>query len=1068
MQCRSYWRLMALLAAGFVAVGAAAQEPKPQPAAVEQVLQNGHHLGAESVGFSADGKWVVTGSYDGTVIVWDAKTGALLRRIDGREDGVREAVLSVDQKVIVTAGKTATLWDPVTGRRVRSLKGHEQGVNAVGISPDGAWVLTGADDKTAVLWDATTGEQVRTFKGHADHLMAVAFSPDGKTVATAGSSFDKTVMLWDRATGERRVKFEGHKASVRSVAFSPDGKLVVSGSNDRTALVWKAATGELVHTLPVGGIDYVTTVAFSPKGDRVAAGSDSGEAIVWTVADGKEVRSVFCKGGCRAVAFSPDGKQLLTGPSSGPAVLWEVETGKEIRSFGAEQDSAHLALFHPGGKAVAVPGKPGVFWDLAAGRPRPLLPEAKRWVSAAAFDADGGQLLTGDGDGKVVRWDVATGKPLMEYESPHKKSVSTVAFDAERKQFLTGGGGKYVLWDVGAAKPVREFNESSEFGDAAAMSPNGRWVVTASISPFHYWARETGKRISEYQVSGRADAMGFSADGARLWVATPPETVLYATSTGALLHRFKGDGWADVAAGAMSPDGTRLAGSATSSTVAVWDVEKKTRLHTLKGHEQLVRSVAYSPDGKWLLTGAQDGTARLWDAATGREVIKLLTFDDGKDWLVVTPEGLFDGSQGGRERVHFRVGKGLTVLPVDHFLPDYWMPGLLATVWAGERPVPQRDFPVAGPPEVRFLAPKGSARTDQESITVEVEATDEGGGIAGPFLTQNGARLRDVQAEEATPKGVRRTFKVRLVEGKNVLAVNAATKDMAVESTPASLTVVYDKPVVKSQLWVVAVGVSKYAQKDAELRFAAQDASSLLRLFTERGRPLYAAIHDTLLVDDKATAEGLRQALEAARKAHERDTFVLFLSGHGASVGGRYYFLPADFRSQPGQSQEDDVRKQGVAVDELAALLRQVPALKKVLILDTCNAGAALKILEKLRGKADPGQLKKEAERVYRGEGIYVIAAAADKQEAKEEKELGHGVLTYTLLAAFAAVEGGPLKGEPLRPGARDEAVDVLEWFGYAGKRMPDLMKKYFDRYQDPVVATERGGSFPILPAPKP
>jgi uncharacterized caspase-like protein len=229
---------------------------------------------------------------------------------------------------------------------------------------------------------------------------------------------------------------------------------------------------------------------------------------------------------------------------------------------------------------------------------------------------------------------------------------------------------------------------------------------------------------------------------------------------------------------------------------------------------------------------------------------------------------------------------------------------------------------------------------------------------------------------------------------------------------------------------------------------------------------LYNKVHPVLLRDEEVTAKGLTDALKAAKKAHPRDTFILFLSGHGTSVDGRYYFLPYEFR--PGQTPDADVRTQGVPADELMALLGQIPALKKVLILDTCNAGAAIQILEKLRSKDDPSRLKREVERLYRAEGIYTIAAAADKEEAKEPRELGHGVLTYTLLAAFAAVDSGPLKDQGLRPLGGGDIVDVDEWFKYASKRMPDVMKVYFNRDQQPVVSTERSGGFPILPASRP
>lgn len=67
----------------------------------------------------------------------------------------------------------------------------------------------------------------------------------------------------------------------------------------------------------------------------------------------------------------------------------------------------------------------------------------------------------------------------------------------------------------------------------------------------------------------------------------------------------------------------------------------------------------------------------------------MISLNDGKDWLVVTPEGLFDGSPDGRKILSYRIGDGLNVVGADRFLEACHHPGLLAAVWRGERPVPK-------------------------------------------------------------------------------------------------------------------------------------------------------------------------------------------------------------------------------------------------------------------------------------------------------------------------------------------------------------------------------------------
>ena len=119
------------------------------------------------------------------------------------------------------------------------------------------------------------GTYDKVLKGHGGTVRASSFSADGRWVA-AGSD-DATARIWDAATGEIRATLVGHTQPVNGVAFSPDGMLVATGSNDATARIWDAATGEIRATL-VGHTRPVNGVAFSPDGKFIVTGSDDATA----------------------------------------------------------------------------------------------------------------------------------------------------------------------------------------------------------------------------------------------------------------------------------------------------------------------------------------------------------------------------------------------------------------------------------------------------------------------------------------------------------------------------------------------------------------------------------------------------------------------------------------------------------------------------------------------------------------------------------------------------------------------------------------------------------------------
>jgi hypothetical protein len=362
---------------------------------------------------------------------------------------------------------------------------------------------------------------------------------------------------------------------------------------------------------------------------------------------------------------------------------------------------------------------------------------------------------------------------------------------------------------------------------------------------------------------------------------------------------------------------------------------------------------------------------------------------------------------------------------------------------------------------VRIVSPERGGPVDQNPATLVVEAEDAGGGVQGPWLVHNGTRIASSGPSARQGAVVRRTFRVALIEGDNHLVVNAASADGSWESEPAAITLSYARSLPKPALFVLAVGAGRYAEPALDLRFAAADAHALADLFRRRGAALYREVHVVELVDDAASRQAIRSALvEIGRRAGPQDTLVVSLAGHGTMIGQRYYFLPHEFHRQAGSDLESEIRAQGIPADTLADWLGAVPALKRVLVLDTCQSGGAVRLG---RSGRSPFELRGAIERLGRSQGVFTIAAAATGEEAQEVADLGHGLLTYTLLAGLDAVDRGPLAGQPIRPNSVERVADVLEWFSFASGQVPRLARRYFGHEQD-VETSVQGSSFPILP----
>jgi serine/threonine protein kinase len=191
---------------------------------------------------------------------------------------------------------------------------------------------------------------LRAIFSHPDRIVAAALSPDGRTVLTG--SLDKTARLWSAATGKPFGSPLQHEGPVAAVAFSPDGRTVVTGSIDKTARLWSAATGKRLG-LPLQHQSTVWAVAFSPDGRTVLTGSADKTARLWSVATGRALTPPLRhRGSVQAVIFSPDGGTVLTGSYDHTARLWSAATGKAFGQPLQHQEIVRAVAFSPDGRTV--------------------------------------------------------------------------------------------------------------------------------------------------------------------------------------------------------------------------------------------------------------------------------------------------------------------------------------------------------------------------------------------------------------------------------------------------------------------------------------------------------------------------------------------------------------------------------------------------------------------------------------------------------------------------------------------------------------------------------------------
>ena len=184
----------------------------------ELCLQTGHSDKPQSIAFRPKSLHAIS-TRRGQSILWNAETGLQLRRFEG----TYRACSADGMFMLTTSGERAFVWEVSSGYLLKTLIGHKDNINTATFSPDGALVMTGADDNSAILWKLASGQQLRRLTGHKRGVSACCFSTDGVFVATG--SEDLSAILWETSTGKEIMRFErGHKVfSIKTISISKNG-----------------------------------------------------------------------------------------------------------------------------------------------------------------------------------------------------------------------------------------------------------------------------------------------------------------------------------------------------------------------------------------------------------------------------------------------------------------------------------------------------------------------------------------------------------------------------------------------------------------------------------------------------------------------------------------------------------------------------------------------------------------------------------------------------------------------------------------------------------------------------
>ena len=584
----------------------------------------GHADGIVWLGFSADGRRLLTGSMDRAIRVWNLdRDGEPLLAID--REPVTALQLSPDGESVfvgLRSGEVARISVATRSRHKLATLAHP--VYGLAPSPDGRYLAAQQASGAIALIDAVDGgSRALDLQGGKGTW---GFSPSGRYLSAA--SPDGTIRLHEMASGNDIV-LRGHEDGVYQMVFSADEFTLLSASDDASARVWDLRTGG-VRVLR-GHEDDVTHAALSPDGTMAATGGIDSSIRVWQVG-GREEISQVANGRIgrnvpeRVSILARDASMVISWPAEDRVQIWNLTSDQhreETFALVDRQDPRFRHVCAPiidrAARLFAAPQPGGVLalWDLRSGVRRELRGQGAE-LNAITLSRDARTLVTADAEGLVQVWNVADGagrEPRVLLRDQRKARGAALSQKGDRLALAVEG--RLQLFDMTSGALIRSADLESARGPSdqprqLEFSPDGRYVASRSkaASSLVLWNLDTGA-TRRLDVGGHeVMSLAFSPDSARLALAVSDRTVrVVETATGQslLLQGHRDMVWTV----AWSPDGKTLASASYDRTVRLWDPTTR-RVRVLRGHSASVEAVAFTPDGKTLVSASSDGTVRRW------------------------------------------------------------------------------------------------------------------------------------------------------------------------------------------------------------------------------------------------------------------------------------------------------------------------------------------------------------------------------------------------------------------------------------------------------------------------
>ncbi len=489
---------------------------------------NGNKLGVLALDFSIDGSLLASGGGDprapdwnrraqGELAIWDLQSQQR-HQVIGITASVQSLDYSADGKWLGIGlfNGTVSLMRSNDYLNRREWKHSKSAVNCICFAPDSQSLAIASNDGLIRLRQTKTGDELAQYRGHIGSVDSLAFNRDGSQFVSGGA--DKKIRLWDTNIQSDRVQIQLPAWSIQSLQFnSTNDRLLASDFSN----VWLIDTNTCKPLRSVRTGHWTTAMSLSSDDQfLITAGKSEPDGgggplvRVWNLNQGT-IRSELptLLDSVRAITPAPLGPFLVghftdKNSTTHAIRLWNVDTGKAMHDW----PESRCASFSPLGQWLAVAtGNRVNLYDLAEQQPSQTI-EIESAVNAVSFSSDGGKLAVADINGAISIWRLDSFQKQTSFVSD-MAPVTHLQFTHQDREVLTVTPTGVARWNVDGSEKLNSIQTSTI---PHVITPDGRTLITAA-GEVQFWQLETSEPLIVYPDYGFSGSkLILSADGKML------------------------------------------------------------------------------------------------------------------------------------------------------------------------------------------------------------------------------------------------------------------------------------------------------------------------------------------------------------------------------------------------------------------------------------------------------------------------------------------------------------------------------------------------------------------------